>query len=32
MFPMYVVGIVSWIKHQNKKSNSVEVNKIFRKE
>ena len=28
MFPMYIIGIISWIKHQNKNTNSVEVNKI----
>lgn len=32
MFPMYVVGIVSWIRHQNKDTNTVEVNKIKFKE
>lgn len=28
MLPMYILGIISWIKHQNKKTNSVEVSKI----
>jgi len=32
MLPMYVVGIVSWIRHQNKDTNTVEVNKIKLKE
>ena len=32
MLPMYVVGIVSWIKHQNKDTNTVEVNNIKIKE
>ena len=32
MFPMYIIGIISWIKHQNKNTNSVEVNKISNKE
>lgn len=32
MFPMYVVGIVSWIRHQNKDTNTVEVNNIKFKE
>lgn len=29
---MYVVGIVSWIRHQNKDTNTVEVNNIKFKE
>jgi len=32
MLPMYIIGIISWIKHQNSKTNSVEVNKIKTKE
>ncbi len=32
MLPMYIMGIISWITHQNKKTNTVEVNKIKRKE
>ena len=28
MLPMYIVGIISWIRHQNKDTNTVEVNKI----
>lgn len=32
MLPMYVMGIISWIRHQNKETNSVEVNKITKKE
>lgn len=32
MLPMYIVGIFSWIRHQNKETNSVEVNKISKKE
>ena len=32
MLPMYIMGIISWIKHQNKETNSVEVNKIAKKE
>lgn len=32
MLPMYIVGIFSWIRHQNKETNSVEVNKISMKE
>lgn len=32
MLPMYIVGIVSWIRHQNKDTNTVEVNKIKLKE
>jgi len=30
--PMYIIGIVSWLKHQNKETNSVEVNNIKIKE
>ena len=29
---MYITGIISWIKHQNKETNSVEVNEIKKKE
>ena len=32
MLPMYIVGIISWIKHQNKATNSVEINKITNRE
>lgn len=32
MLPMYIIGIVSWIRHQNKETNTVEVNKIKPKE
>lgn len=32
MLPMYVMGIISWIRHQDKKTNSVEVNKISKQE
>ena len=32
MLPMYIVGIVSWIRHQNKDTNTVEVNTIKLKE
>lgn len=32
MLPMYIIGIVSWLKHQNKETNSVEVNIIKVKE
>ena len=28
MLPMYIIGIISWFKHQNKETNSVEVNDI----
>lgn len=28
MLPMYIMGILSWFKHQNKETNSVEVNNI----
>lgn len=28
MLPMYIIGIVSWIRHQNKDTDTVEVNKI----
>jgi len=29
---MYIIGIISWIRHQNKDTNTVEVNKIEIKE
>ena len=32
MLPMYIAGIVSWMRHQNKFTNSVEINKISNKE
>ena len=32
MFPMFVIGIFSWIKHKNEKTNSVEINSIKKKE
>lgn len=32
MLPMYVIGIVSWIRHQNKETNTVDVNSIDKKE
>ena len=32
MLPMYIIGIISWIKHQNKETNTVEVNNIKIKE
>ncbi len=32
MLPMYILGIISWAKHKNIKTNSVEVNKVKRKE
>lgn len=32
MLPMYIIGIVSWVRHQNKETNTVEVNKIKLKE
>lgn len=32
MLPMYIIGIKSWIKYQNQKTGSVEVNKIGKKE
>lgn len=32
MLPMYIIGIISWLKHQNKDTNSVEVNNIKTKE
>lgn len=32
MLPMYIMGIISWIRHQDKETNAVEVNKITKKE
>lgn len=32
MLPMYIIGIVSWVKHQNKDTNTVDVNKINKNE
>jgi len=32
MLPMYIIGIITWIKHKNEKTNTVEVNKISKKE
>ena len=32
MLPMYIIGIISWLKHHNKETNSVEVNNIKMKE
>lgn len=32
MLPMYIIGIISWLKYQNKDTNTVEVNKIKIKE
>ena len=32
MFPMFVIGIFSWIKHKNEKTNSVEINSIKKNE
>lgn len=32
MLPMYIIGIISWLKHQNKETNTVEVNSIKTKE
>ena len=32
MLPMYIIGIISWLKHQNKETNSVDVNTIKTKE
>ena len=32
MLPMYIIGIISWIRHQNKETNTVEVNSIKLKE
>lgn len=32
MLPMYIIGIISWLRHQNKETNTVEVNSIKPKE
>ena len=32
MLPMYIIGIVSWTRHRDKKTNTVEVNAIGKKE
>ncbi len=32
MLPMYLIGILSWIKHQSKKTNTIQVNHIKLKE
>ena len=32
MLPMYIISIISWIRHQNKETNTVEVNSIKLKE
>ena len=32
MLPMFVIGIFSWIKHKNEKTNSVEINSIKKNE
>lgn len=32
MLPMYLIGIVSWIKYHNKETNTVQINKINNKE
>lgn len=32
MLPMYLIGILSWIKHQSKKTNTIQVNNIKLKE
>lgn len=32
MFPMYIIGIISWLNHQNKETNTVTVNTIKTKE
>lgn len=32
MLPMYIIGIISWARHKNEKTNSVEVNNISIKE
>ena len=31
MFPMYIIGIVTWINNKNKETNSVEINTIKKK-
>ncbi|MCR5146112.1 MAG: nicotinamide riboside transporter PnuC [Clostridia bacterium] len=32
MLPMHIIGIFSWFRHKNEKTDSVEVNKISKKE
>lgn len=32
MFPMYIIGIITWINNKNKETNSVEINTIKKKE
>ena len=32
MLPMYIIGIITWINHENEKTNSVEINTINKKE
>lgn len=32
MLPMYLIGIVSWIKHKNNETDSVEINNIYKSE
>ena len=32
MLPMYIIGIISWIKHQSKKTNTIQINTIKLKE
>ncbi len=32
MLPMYLIGILSWIKHQSKKTNTIQINNIKLKE
>lgn len=32
MLPMYILGIISWAKHKNIETNSVEINRIKKKE
>lgn len=32
MLPMYIIGIISWVRNQNKDTNTVQVNKINAKE
>ena len=32
MLPMYIIGIITWIKHKNEKTNFIEINSIKKKE
>ena len=32
MLPMYLIGIVSWLKHKNNETNSIEINNIHKSE